>query len=118
MKSDDILVIMALGGLGYVLYTRIKKAAPAAATASPAMPFNAAVPVGQMPTGSPYNPATVGGWLALIKQVKDLAVPIGSFEGHDYVGDTDSAPSLIEASNQAASHDSIWTGAAQPEWAY
>ena len=108
MKSDDLLVLVALGGLGYVLMSRMRPAAAPVATA----PFYAGVPTAQaVQPGSPYNPATVAGWMGVVKQGLGLVESFGSFGGKDYVSGLDSAPALVNDST--SDHDSIWTG---PDW--
>ena len=117
MKSDDILVLAALGGLAFVLIGRMRPAAAQGTQYNPTMPYNPAIPVGQQPSGSPYNPATVAGWLGLVGVVKDTVDKFGgfgAFNGHDYVSGIDSAPALVESSNAASEHDSIWV--AGPDW--
>lgn len=107
MKSDDILVLAALGGLGYVLMTRMRPA-----VAAPTTPVYAGVPSAQaVQAGSPYNPATVAGWMGVVKQAAGLVESFGSFGGKDYVSGLDSAPALVNDST--GDHDSIWIG---PDW--
>lgn len=107
MKSDDLLVLVALGGLGYVLMTRMRPA-----VAAPTTPVYPGVPTYQaVQPGSPYNPATVSGWLGVVKQAAGLVESFGSFGGKDYVSGLDSAPALVNDSTSG--HDSIWTG---PDW--
>lgn len=110
MKTDDLLVIAALGALGMVLYTRMQ---PVRATAAPVVttPVYAGVPPGQQ-VGSPYNPATVAGWMGLVSATKGLIDSFGSFGGHDYVGGLDSVP-VGDSYEAPAQHDSIYIG---PDW--
>lgn len=103
MKSDDLIVLVALAGLGYVVYTRMRPAAAAAPVTTP-------IYVGQQPTGAPYKSSSVKDWAQLIGSVggfvKDVG-PLAGFGGRDYVAETDVVQHLINDSTTAGKNDSV-----------